>query len=60
MTGPRPAGKAWTPEDDRQLIAMVQAGVDKQLIARKLKRTVAAVQSRRGKLRKLARPVASK
>jgi hypothetical protein len=55
MTGPRPAGPAWTTEDDRKLLAMLEAGMDKQLIARKLKRTLAAIISRRGKLRQLER-----
>ena len=54
MTGPRPAGETWTPDDDRRLLAMAAAGVEKHLIARKLKRTIAAVQARRVKLRKLA------
>jgi hypothetical protein len=34
---------------------MLEAGMDKQLIARKLKRTLAAIISRRGKLRQLER-----
>jgi hypothetical protein len=55
MVGPRPAGSPWTPEDDRRLMAMVEAGVDKAMVARKLKRTVAAIISRLGKLRQLQR-----
>jgi hypothetical protein len=55
MVGPRPAGPPWTPEDDRRLMAMVEAGVDKAMIARKLKRTVAAIISRLAKLRRLQR-----
>ena len=35
-----------TPEDDHRLMAMVEAGVDKAMVARKLKRTVAAIISR--------------
>ena len=46
MVGPRPAGPPWTPEDDRRLMAMVEAGVNKAMVARKLKRTVAAIISR--------------
>jgi hypothetical protein len=36
-------------------MAMVEAGVDKAMIARKLKRTVAAIISRLAKLRRLQR-----
>jgi hypothetical protein len=56
MTGPRPAGDPWTVDDDRGLMAMIEAKTPVALIARKLKRTVGAVQSRRSKLRRLARP----
>jgi hypothetical protein len=55
MAGPRPAGAPWTPDDDRKLTAMIEAGIDKPTIARKLKRTVAAITSRRGKLHNLER-----
>jgi hypothetical protein len=34
---------------------MFEAGIDKATIARKLKRTIAAIISRRGKLRQLRR-----
>ena len=54
MTGPRPASEAWTPDDDRKLLAMSEAKMHITLMARKLKRTVGAVQSRRAKLRRLA------
>ena len=55
MAGPRPAGPPWTPDDDRKLMAMFDAGMDKPMVARKLKRSVAAIVSRRGKLRNLER-----
>ncbi len=55
MTGPRPAAPAWTAEDDRNLLAMVADKIEKGTIARKLKRTPAAVHSRLGKLRKAER-----
>jgi hypothetical protein len=55
MSGPRPAGDAWTPEDDRKLMAMIEAKTHVAKIASKLKRTVGAVQSRRSKLQRLAR-----
>jgi hypothetical protein len=55
MTGPRPAGDAWTAEDDRKLIAMIEAKTHVATIARKLKRSVGAIQSRRSKLRRRAR-----
>jgi hypothetical protein len=44
-----------TPDDDRKLMAMIEAGMNKQVIARKLKRTVMAVTSRLGKIRKRER-----
>jgi hypothetical protein len=55
MTGPHLAGPAWTAEDDRKLLSMFQMGMGKPSIARKLKRTVAAIKSRRAKLRQLER-----
>jgi hypothetical protein len=55
MTGPRPAGDAWTADDDRNLLAMSEAKMQLAIISRKLKRTIGAVQSRRAKLRRLAR-----
>jgi len=55
MTGPRPAGDAWTADDDRKLMAMIEAKTHVATIARKLKRTIGAVQSRRSKLHRMAR-----
>lgn len=55
MTGPHPAGEPWTVEDDRALIRMVADKMDRRVIARKLRRTLSAVHTRLGKLRKAAR-----
>jgi len=55
MTGTRPAGDAWTADDDRKLLAMSEANMQLAIISRKVKRTIGAVQSRRAKLRRLAR-----
>ena len=52
MTGPRPAGRPWTRLEDRQLLEMSTSGMIQTLIARKLKRTLAAVQSRSNTLKK--------
>jgi DNA invertase Pin-like site-specific DNA recombinase len=53
MTGPRPAGRPWTPADDDQLRAMLKAGTKVNAIAKKLKRTVGAIYSRSNKIRKI-------
>ena len=45
--GPRPIGRPWTPEDDAQLVALLESKVDRMLIARKLKRTIKAINSRK-------------
>ena len=50
--GPRPAGRPWTPADDAQLLALLDLKMDRALIAQKLKRTVAAIGTRRGVLNK--------
>ena len=50
--GPRPAGRPWTPADDAQLLALLDLKMDRALIARKLKRTVSAIGTRRGILNK--------
>jgi hypothetical protein len=52
MTGPRPASPRWTPDDDRTLLKMDEAGVNKLVIARKLKRTVVAILRRKSQLRR--------
>ena len=50
--GPRPAGGPWTPPDDAQLLALLDLKMDRALIARKLKRTVSAIGTRRRTLNK--------
>ena len=45
-TGPRPKGRPWTPEEDAQLLALLESKTARDLIARKLKRTVMAVSIR--------------
>jgi hypothetical protein len=45
-TGPRPKGRPWTPEEDAQLLALLESKIDRPSIARKLKRTVMAISTR--------------
>jgi DNA-binding NarL/FixJ family response regulator len=52
MTGPRPAGRPWTRLEDRQLLELLASGMTQGLIARKLNRTLSAVQSRTNTLKK--------
>jgi hypothetical protein len=52
MIGPRPTAPPWTPAEDAQLLALLDAKVDRVLIARKLKRTVSAIAKRRSILSK--------
>jgi hypothetical protein len=52
MTGPRPTAPPWTPAEDAQLLALLDAKMDRVLIARKLKRTVYAIAKRRSFLNK--------
>ena len=49
--GPRPKGQPWTPAEDAQLLALLDSKMDRALIARKLKRTVAAIGTRLNKRR---------
>jgi hypothetical protein len=44
--GPRPNGRPWTPEQDAQLLALLESKMDRDLIAKKLKRTVNAISRR--------------
>jgi hypothetical protein len=44
--GPRPSGRPWTPEEDAQLLALLESKMDRPSIARKLKRTVVAITIR--------------
>jgi predicted outer membrane protein len=43
--GPRPNGRPWTPQEDAQLLALLESKMDRDLIARKLKRTVTAIKN---------------
>jgi len=56
MTGPRPAGRPWTREEDDQLRPMFGAGTKASLIARELKRSLGAVYARASQVRKIAKP----
>ena len=51
MTGPRPAGRPWTKEDDDRLLS---SGMEAALLAVKLRRTVGAIHSRANWLRRRA------
>jgi hypothetical protein len=55
MTGPRPAGRPWTREEDDQLRSMFGAGTKAGLIARELKRSLGAIYARLNKVRKIAK-----
>jgi hypothetical protein len=55
MTGPRPAGRPWTPEEDDQLRSMLDAGTKAGLIARELKRSLGAIYARANGVRKIAK-----
>jgi len=46
MTGPRPAGRPWTPTDDDMLRKLLTSGMRPRLIAQKMKRSIGAIQSR--------------
>lgn len=52
VTGPRPRGRPWTPAEDAELLALIEANIERALIARKLKRTQPAVNSRSSVLKK--------
>jgi hypothetical protein len=43
---PRPNGRPWPPEEDAQLLALLESKMDRPLIGRKLKRTVVAITTR--------------
>ena len=44
--GPRPINRLWTPEEDAQLLALLESKMDRPSIARKLTRTVVAINIR--------------
>ena len=50
--GPRPTGQPWTPGNDAQLLVLLEKNVDRALIARKLKRTVTAINTRKCMLKR--------
>jgi hypothetical protein len=50
--GPRPAGERWTAEDEALLQTMLDAKTNRDLIARKLKRSRLAIERRIFILRK--------
>jgi hypothetical protein len=50
--GPHPAGRPWKPAEDAQLLALLDSKMDRDSIARKLKRTESALAKRRGILNK--------
>jgi hypothetical protein len=45
--GPRPLGRPWTPADDAQPPMLIASKTESVLIARKLKRTMAAIRKRK-------------
>src|SRR5580704_9754733 len=47
MSGPHPAGRIWARAEDDQFRAMLESGMKAAQIAQKLKRTVAAVYTRK-------------
>jgi len=55
MTGPRPAGRPWTPAEEAQLRELILSGVKVGLIAKKLKRSPGAVYARINSLKKPTR-----
>jgi hypothetical protein len=44
--GPRPINRPWTPEEDAQLLALLESKMERALISQKLKRTVSAITGR--------------
>ena len=46
MTGPRPAGRPWTPVEDDMLRELLASGTKARLIAQKLKRSIGAIRTR--------------
>ena len=54
MTGPRPAGRPWTPAEEAQLRELIISRVKVGLIAKRLKRSPGAVYARINSLKKAA------
>ena len=42
--------RSWTPADDAQLLTLLASGLDRPSIARKLKRSVRAIENRKSRL----------
>jgi len=55
-TGPRPAGDRWSSEDDRLLLALIDSKTTNTAIARKLKRSIPAINKRKRVLLKAREP----
>ena len=58
MTGPRSAGRPWTPVEEAQLRELVMSRVKVSLIAKKLKRSPGALYARINSLKKPPRDIA--
>jgi hypothetical protein len=58
MTGPRPAGRPWTPAEEAQLRELIISRIKVGLIAKKLKRSPGAVYARINLLKKPPRDLA--
>jgi len=58
MTGPRPAGRPWTPAEEAQLRELIISRVKVGLIAKKLNRSPGAVYARINSLKKPPRYIA--
>jgi len=58
MTGPRPAGRPWTAEEEAQLRELIISRAKVGLIAKKLKRSPGAVYARINSLKKPPRDLA--
>ncbi len=55
MTGPRPAGRPWTAAEEARLSEHLASGMKVGFIARKLKRSPAAIYARIHSVRKTPR-----
>ena len=58
MTGPRPAGRPWTPAEEAQLRELILSRVKVGLIAKKLNRSPGAVYARINSFKKPPRDIA--
>jgi hypothetical protein len=60
MTGPRPAGRPWTPAEEAELRELIISRVKVGLIGKKLKRSPGAVYARINSLKKPPRDLAGR